>query len=211
MSKQKKKIIIPKPEITAVEWDMEQNASILYDKTRPLPIVSQVRGGLCFPTPIQLKGEEIGGFLLIAGREANGTVTVYEQLEYLTIENILNYDLAIEYKGISNFVNDGWSKYFCRLYYWKQPLPMVQKYRLDIQRSVMIEPKPTLVSVDWRTDEDGYLAIWQLLKTRRLLINRDTPLQRAIDTYKTVKKAEPAIHALQCLLFGYNKIPYLTN
>lgn len=172
-----------------------------------------IRGGICWPVTFRKDGYvDSQGYILVAGKNLRtGVVTIFEQQQFLVVEPIINPETqVIDYPGISNFINNAFSNYYCRKYYWHQNWEFSKKWRLDVLRSPAIEPKPQLVEVPWGEDSDAEHLIWAIIKQRLLRHDRNAELYNQLQHIKQDDKKSqilPAVRALQCVLMGVERFP----
>jgi hypothetical protein len=180
-----------------------------------------VRGGVCWPTYVEPvdpvsaddpQGGDYKGFIILAGQDVKTKkVHVFEQREFSTVDNVLDNGL-IAFQGIVDFLNTGWSTYFCRKYFWNQPDESTKRYRLDVVRLNTITPKPSFIEAPWADGLDARAIVAKFAKFGWLAIDKDSILadeilQAGYDE-KEALKTRPAIHALQCLLSGIDRWPW---
>lgn len=172
-----------------------------------------IRGGICWPVTFRKDGYvDSQGYILVAGKNLRtGVVTIFEQQQFLVVEPIINPETqVIDYPGISNFINNAFSNYYCRKYYWHQNFEFSKKWRLDVLRSPAIEPKPQLVEVPWGEDSDAEHLIWAIIKQRLLRHDTNAELYNQLQHIKQDDKKSqilPAVRALQCVLMGMERFP----
>lgn len=172
-----------------------------------------IRGGICWPVTFRKDGYvDSQGYILVAGKNLRtGVVTIFEQQQFLVVEPIVDQETQeIMFTGISNFINNAFSNYYCRKYYWHQNYEFSKKWRLDVLRSPMIEPKPQLVEVPWGEDQDAEHLIWAKIKQRLLRHDINAELYNQLQHIKQDDKKSqilPAVRALQCVLMGMERFP----
>ena len=171
-----------------------------------------VRGGICFPMELQDEhgNFDVQGFVVLVGFDLEKKIfKVFEERSFLVIDNILNSDQLIEHRGIASWFSTCWSKYYCRKYYWHQDGEMIKQYRLEVGRSQMIKPKPTLVEIPWGSDSDARHVVWKHVRSKRLRYKKNGELHTQLElTKKSKKQTYPAVHALQCALVGMERFPF---
>ena len=172
-----------------------------------------MRGGICFPFKYQsLKGIENHAYAVIAGQDLKtGIVHVFEQINWVTIDDILSKDIknSIKYPGLSHWLNMAWNKYFIQTFYFNQPDELSRRFRLQILRSLMISPKPRFVEVSINNKDDLLSAIWHRIKTGQLEIEKDSQIANILkETMVEDKELFPQIHALGCCLLGFEQYPW---
>ena len=162
-----------------------------------------MRGGVCWP-----EGED--GFAILAGQDVNNKkIHVFKQSSFLTVDNILRADRSIEYYGLSSFFNQSWSGYFGRDFFWNQDEEIHKRFRLQVGRSPMIEPKPQFIPAPYADERDANHLIFEYKALGKLKFDKDSELHRQLERLKHDEKAKlPAVHALRCLLAGYERYPF---
>ena len=130
-------------------FDTHRKTSRLYfDDTEP--IECYMRGGICFPVKY-VSNDRIhnNGYAVLAGQDVKtNKIHVFEQMNWVTVDDILEIDnKTIKYPGLSHWLNMAWNKYFCRTFYYNQSEEHSRRFRLQILRSKMIAPKPSIVEV----------------------------------------------------------------
>lgn len=165
-----------------------------------------MRGGICWPATDQ------PGFILLAGQDVHTQkVFIFEQREFLTVNNILHPEKnTIEHKGVASFFNGCWNRYFARKYYWHQSWELHKSHRLEVMRSKQtINPSPVLIEISWPDEKDVRGLIWKYQKLGRIAVQKDTKLAHAImEAKNSDREVLPPVHALQCLLAGLERHPW---
>ena len=115
----------------------------------------------------------------------------------------------IKYPGLSHWFNEMWNKYFIRKYFFHQPEELSRRFRLQMRRSPMIDPKPRLIEMEVVDKEDMVSVMWHWIKTGKIEISKESEV--AINLQEMGKDSSqdmtPAIHALGCCLIGIEKYP----
>ena len=190
--------------------NLKRGTSTLYFKD-DVPAEYRMRGGVCFPTMINSGGRtDIQGFILMSGQEVKTKkVRIFEQREFIVVEPILGDNQLIEFSGIENWLNMCFLRYFARQFFWNQDFELAKKYRLEIIRSQMIEPKPRMIEVPWADKKEAMTIIWKYIKLGMITWDAGSALDRALEQVKNDDKVMlPAIHALTVLLSGIERFPY---
>jgi hypothetical protein len=182
------------------------------------PRESVIRGGVCFPMHYQTPGGvETGGYAVLAGQDLlTGMIHVYTQSPWVTVLDILAAAddpvlplHAIKYRGISDWFNAAWKEYFGRTFYFTQPEELSRRFRLQISRSPMINPKPIIVEVPVYGPTDFMDSVWHGVKSEKLKIPQDSELFRDLgEMMQDDKVMRPSVHALGCCLLGYERFPW---
>jgi hypothetical protein len=164
-----------------------------------------MRGGVCWPEG------DANGFAVMGGQQINnGQVYVFEQTEFVTVDNIVQ-DGQILYHGLSSWLNRCWAQYFARLYFWNQPQAIHDRFRLQVYRSSSIEPKPGFIEIDLSKDHEHPLVA-DFVRTGRLVIGKDSELAKQLEVSRHDDKAElPAVRALGRLLAGLQRFPFVNH
>jgi hypothetical protein len=194
-----------------VHYNLEENTSILFFPDGTTGEYS-VRGSLCFPilveNPVQHSHELVGYALLACQDVSSKVVTVFEQRSFTNIDPIVE-DNIIKHDGLARWFNMNWNMYFGRKYYFQAESEITRKYRLDVSRSAMIEPKPSLIEVHIYENDNMNNLIWQYLKRGLLRFENKSPLHECLKSLQEGSKSvPPAILALQLLLCGIDRYPY---
>jgi len=183
-------------------YNQKRETSTLYSKDFDDSREFYMRGGVCWPEG------DANGFAIMAGQQFNnGRVYVFEQMEFATIDDIIQ-DGQIRYHGLSSWLNQCWSKYFAYLYFWNQPQAIHDRFRLQISRSRSVEPKPGFIEIDLGNDNERPLVA-DFVRTERLVIGKDSELTEQLEVARHDEKAElPAVRALGRCLAGLQRFPF---
>lgn len=171
-----------------------------------------MRGGICWPEMVERPEvpSDYQGYAMMGGQEVESKIVyIFEQRSYEVIENIIEpKDGTIQYEGLAAWLNRCWSRYFARDFYWHQDFELTKSHRLEIIRSLFIQPKPQLIEVPWHDGHEPH-AIWKYVKLNRLQWGAGTQLHEELQRAKAGdKRKAPAVHALQCLLAGLERYPW---
>ena len=202
---------------TNINYNLEDRTSTLFFDDKPLGKYF-LRGGICFPVMSHMNGGlDIQGFAVMCGQEiSTGTVYVFEQIGFITIDNILNIETSlIDHHGLAGWFNKMWGTYFADHYFWSQKDVVARKYRTEIHRSKMIKPMPYFQELDEMDNTQADIAIWRLVKLKLLKFDADSDVHQALARTKkdatqqsTLKIEDPAMHALRCAVSGLERYPY---
>lgn len=187
----------------------ERQTSLLFFKDKEAEEYC-VRGALCFPVLVDAPGgRDVVGYALVGCQDVKGgAVHVFEQKDFTVIDHIVK-DGRIQHTGLSQWLNKVWSKYYCRKFFFSQDYELSKKYRLDIHRSVMVEPKPVMIEIETHDDYEMQHTIWSYVKTARVIMEAGSVLFQKLQQLKQGdKQVHPAIYALQVLLCGFDRFPY---
>lgn len=168
-----------------------------------------VKGSICLPMAYEKSGKMIyEGFVILAGQDpSTGIISIFDGRPFLTIEPYIRNE-KIEHDGISFWLNDAWSRFYCRDFFYNQNSSLATQNRVEIQRSMMISPKPVLIPVHWDKDEDSDLVLWRAVRLKQYKAKPGSELENQIKAYNQGdrKQVLPAVHAFKCLLYGYDKV-----
>ena len=198
-------------------FNEDQSITLYFDFDEEKRIYPQgdfdIRGGVCFPTEFQDEYDnfDVQGFAVLVGLDLEKRIfTVFEERSFLVVDNILNSDQLIEHRGLASWFSKCWSNYYCRKYHWHQDPSMAKQYRLEIGRSLMIKPKPTLIEVPW--GDNARHVVWKHIKAQKLRYRKGGELHTQLELVKKIKEGKnrtfPAVHALQCALVGMERFPF---
>jgi len=190
--------------------NLKRGTSTLYFKDKN-PAEYRMRGGVCFPMMIHSGGRtDIQGFILMSGQNIKTKqVVIFEQRDFVVVEPILGDNQLIEFPGIETWLNMCFSRYFARQFFWNQDFELAKKYRLEIIRSQMIEPKPRMMEILWTDEKEAMSVIWKYIKLGMIAWDAGSILDRALEQVKNDDKDMlPAVYALAVLLSGIERFPY---
>lgn len=193
-------------------YNTEQQTTILYFKDRG-DMECRVRGGICFPMLVENPEPgvygDVYGYAVVGCEDINtGIVHIFEYKKFHVIDNIVE-DNKIIHEGVSSWFNMCWAKYYCRKFFYSQDYELSRKYRLDIHRSPMIQPKPEIIEIESYDEADRQHIIWSRVKTRKIRYESNSELYRLLELMKKGDKTvRPEIYALQVLLCGIDRYPF---
>ncbi len=161
-----------------------------------------LKGGVCWPSIDS-------GFILLAGQDiATRKIHIFEQREFITIQNRIDSNGRIEFEGIAQWLNTCWSKYFATRFYWSQDSELGKPFCLEIYRSENIAPQPPLIEIPLPTGCDNGLIL-DCLRFKRLVFEDASKLHQALQVLRTDPKADLSpLKALTCCLGAYSKYPF---
>lgn len=198
---------------TKCHYDAKKGISILYFKDDDNKIGEYyMRGGICWPVVFEEPDNprDYSGYAILAGQDVwTKKIVIFEERSFVTVDHILRPNKTIEFDGLAPWFNRCWSHYFGCLFYWHQDFELAKKFRLETIRSQMVQPKPQFVEVPWSDDEAARMQIWKYIKLKALDGQKDGDLFRQMQqVQKEDKKTMPAVHALACLISGFERFPY---
>ena len=174
-----------------------------------------MRGGIAWPMRYEYLGVvQSHGYVVMAGQDVKtNKVYVFEQLQWVTIDNILDNDNQLRYIGLSHWLNETWSTYFGNTFFWQQGDELARRFRLQVLRSPMINPKPKFIEVPTSMSNitgDVISVIWNALTAKSLRRAREeNPLNNQLNAVQSGSKTTfPAVHALGVCLLGLERFPW---
>ena len=176
-----------------------------------------LRGGMCFPRYWQphVEGVIEGGAVLLGLDVRTGVATEYEAMRWYTVEPVnVSGEGAPEFAGIGHWFNMVWSTYYSRRFDFHQDEPTVHKWRLQVRRAAMVRPKPLFIEQPWPRDaEQAEYTILEWNVNHRLRMRKGGELLNAVQRHSERPKMpgmvlDPMIHALICVLIGYDQRPW---
>ena len=73
----------------------------------------------------------------------------------------------------------------------------------------MIEPKPQFIEAPYSDEKDANHLIFEYKELGRLKFEKNSELHRELGRLKNDEREKlPAVHALRCLLAGYERYPF---
>ena len=189
-------------------FNAEQGTSLLYFKDAERGEY-YVRGGICFPMFVDGTPPDVFGYAVLGCQDINtGVVSIFEHQPYHVIDNIVENG-EILHQGLASWFNLCWSRYYGRKFFYSQDYETSRKYRLDIHRSGMIQPKPEIIEIESYDEADRQHIVWSYVKMNRLRFEANSTIHIKLENMKRGDKTpHPAIYALQVLLCGIDRFPY---
>ncbi|MEN6533385.1 MAG: hypothetical protein ABFD89_06960 [Bryobacteraceae bacterium] len=165
-----------------------------------------VAGGIVWPELHETR-QEIVGAAVVCGRHIESDVTyVFEEREFCTVDHVLGERGVIAFEGLSSFLNEAWTYYFCKTYYWRQDELTARRHIRQVHRNRMIEPKPVLVELHWRDEKTALDEIFLLDTSSRLTYRVNREVHHAMRKFDAKDgDTEPALRALAAALVGLAK------
>jgi hypothetical protein len=166
-----------------------------------------VRGAVCWPEG------EIRGHALIAGQMTAGTrqICVFDEWNFITVDHWSPDGRGIQEVGLCAFLSKLWPLYGCDLMYWHQDETLHRRYLLQCLDNPLITTCPTMVEVPWTDEATGDNLLREVLQQKRLMgVVDGSEVKRQLDEgdrYQDPVKL-PALHALKCLIAGYELMPW---
>lgn len=191
-------------------FDSHRKTSMLFFKDEPA-IECYIKAGICFPMTYDSGvGIQNSGFAVMGAQDIRTKyIYVFEQMEWVTIDDIIAEDNTIRYRGLSHFFNQIWTEYFGEAYYFNQPDELSRRFRLQILRSKMVNPKPRFVEVPIQSQDDLLNIIWYQTKKQGMEIDKTSKLATALtEMQKNDKNLWPATYALGCMLMAFERFPW---
>src|SRR4030042_1484287 len=116
---------------------------------------------------------------------------------------------AVKYKGINVWFNEVFTKYCCTKYYFNQPEELSIRFRLEISRAFMIQPKPKFVECPLYNEDDIMSVVWHSIKSENIQVDKGSEIIKALEVMKdSDKDMVPAVYALGMCLLGFERFPW---
>lgn len=203
---------IPLP--THVAHDADWNCQVLrFDELKEHTMDGRYRvaGSVCWPTQqVGAMDTVSNGFIAVAAENLlTSVVYVLMESEFIVVDPILRADGGIEYRGLSQFLNEAWAKMGCTKYFWTGNDETHRTYLLSVIRSRNIEPKPSFVQMPEIPEDQAAHCLNTLIEVGRIKINKDGPLFKALQT-RGVRPGPyvPAVQAAILLAAALQRFPY---
>ena len=183
-------------------YNLKRQTSILYFSEGDLGEY-YIRGGIFWP-------EEDNGFAILAGQDINDKkVHVFEEYSFLTIDHVFGPDQMIEFHGLAPFFGKCWSKYYGDKFFWNQPEETHKRFRLQVSRSQMVQPKPHFIEAPLSDADSARRLPFDYTRIGRLNMEEGSELHKQLEIAKHDEKAHlPAVFALGRLLAGFERYPF---
>lgn len=196
-----KKLIKP----YAVQWNEEDMNSTLFFNPESIAPTGRylIRGGICFP-----KITELGlvGHAVMCGRSLDDNkVYVFDEREFVVIDHIIENNV-IEYHGVTPWFIDMWQTFYGDTFFYQQDFEVAKKYRMQILKSAMIEPKPRFIECKRKDDDQSMHTLFEKDMTGKLVYSGKSKVYREMREFGADPKKEyTALHALTCALNGLER------
>jgi hypothetical protein len=206
--------MIPKPRSVKVT---DRRTTIFYNEDGSMREYC-VRGGVCFPTLVVTPaGQKIIGYVVVLAQNVDTKrVDIIDEVEFLSLDNVHGLPEPgagqghVIIWGVTMFLNDMWSKYGCKYYYWSQDADLMMRWRIEISKSIQILPKPSMIRVLWGDDKQAMGNVWQMFESGMLYGTKGTRMSNVITQIKgrtTLDVFSPELHSLQCAVNGLLRFP----
>lgn len=166
-----------------------------------------VRGAVCWPQG------EIRGHALIAGQQTTGIkqICVFTEMSFLTVDHWAPDGQGIKEVGLCALLGKMWPLYGCDMLFYKQDDSLHRRYLLQCFDNPLVLEPPAFVEVPWTDDEIGDNLLREVMDQSRLL-----GIVQVSETYRQLHESDryqdprrlPAVHALKCLIAGYELVPW---
>lgn len=171
----------------------------------------RMRGGVCWPAQVNIGGRrEIQGYALLAGEDIKTKIVwVFEEMAFMVSSNVMRADGTIEYPGVAPWFTRQWSTYYGLKYFWHQPDELTRRFRLEVGRDPMANPKPVFIEVPWQDYGQAAMMVWESIQLERLRFAKSGQLATDLTAVVREDREFPAsVHALMCCLVGLKLYPY---
>jgi len=172
-----------------------------------------LHGGLCWPVSVGDIENQYGCIILGGLNTETGVASIFEQFCFEGIESAFDQDEGrIKSDGLASFLGLVHGAYGNKRYYVNQEESVHRMYLLQALRSRQIDPKPVLVPIEWKSDEEAMSAMNHWRVTGNLAIASNTPIEDAFRRFRaapgTPLRQIPELHALACFLVGLTLRPW---
>uniref|UniRef100_A0A6M3Y8P8 Terminase n=1 Tax=viral metagenome TaxID=1070528 RepID=A0A6M3Y8P8_9ZZZZ len=206
------------PNPTHCHYDRNDRSTMLYFADGTF-FKAWIKGGVCFPTRYKTKSGGIDnmGFIVLGVQDIEkGTIKIYEQMPWITVNNILSAPddpslptNAMKYPGLALWLRMVWSKYFAEKFYYHQPEYLSDVFKEAINRNDMIKPKPQMIELEISRETQYLDSVWHAVKSDRLIIDEETELGKDLKAQmKDDQYMPPSIQALGCCLMAFERFIY---
>jgi hypothetical protein len=175
-----------------------------------------MRGAIGWPEGTQ------EGFAIMAGQDiASGTIIIFEQFKFWTISHWLEQDGSLRkrddgpgyHTGLIQFMQDCESRYKCCSYFYGgQHIDVIKRHGREVYDHKMVPSRIELIEVPY-VSEVGNDLIRSGIKLKKFRGQHDSPLAKSVEQWVGLQAAgtgdNNAIHALRCLLAGYEFQPWV--
>ena len=197
-----KKLIKP----SSVFWDTEDlNYKLFFDDSESIAPTGKylIRGGVCFP---MITDEGLNGHAVLCGRSLdNGKIYVFEESKFIVVDHIWNGN-KVEYEGIIPWLLDMWRTYYGDTFFYQQNFEVVKKYRLQMIKNMMLEPKPRFIECKRKDNDQSMHTLFEKDMTGNLIYSRSSKIYSEMQQFEAdIEQKYPALHALTCALNGYER------
>ncbi len=169
------------------------------------------KGAICWPVTTELFGETaVYGFVLMAGQNLRTKIVyIFEDRVFSTVGSAIAPG-NVFLPGIESFFNRCWTRYYAtNFYFGGQPAQTAQKYRLQVSRNEMVQPKPSFIEIEGFEPEQALTTALQNNRAGTLRARPGGDLQKQIGFVQMRDKAMvPGLHALECVSAAYEQYPW---
>lgn len=191
-------------------YDKHRKTSwLFFDDAEPMEVY--VKGGICFPEKYKTsEGIKTNGYAVLGCQDIKTQkVYIFEQMSWVTIDDILEDESnQIKWEGLSHWFNKCWTEYFGSNFYFCQEDELTKRYRIQISRSPMINPKPVMIETIAEKRENIIGNIWHWVMTERVRMQESELHAHLIMTKEDDTQFFPAVHALGCCLMAFERSPW---
>ena len=171
-----------------------------------------MRGALAWP-----EGER-DGFVIVAGLDlANQNIWIFREFPFISVEHFYSEGDIVR-KGLFQFFDECRSRFYCQTYFFSQPDELHHRFTNYIYKTPTIPwPKPEFIRVRFSDQEIADNIIREALVRDTLHGNRrESKVFNEIfgltgddEAKKKARERSLPIHALRCLLAGYEYYPWV--
>ncbi|MBU2177542.1 MAG: hypothetical protein KJ556_20820 [Gammaproteobacteria bacterium] len=148
----------------------------------------------------------LDGFALSAGQDVKtGQIWIFEEYLFMTVQHWFNDDGSLNRFGLLKFLQDTWNYYRLRTFVWSESEDVHFRYARQVWDNPNIMPQPEFIRTRFAKDTGDNL-IAEYLKTQKVMGDVNSQLFRDLKDKDGIERR--GVHALRCLLAGYEYMPY---
>jgi len=188
--------------------DRPRDCVKLFFKTNPVAEYC-MRGGVAWPFAYQSGTDmTVRGYAVLIGMDVRTKhMIVFEYAEFCTVDHIIASDGSMKQTGVSQWLNNNWTKYNAINYYWHEIGIVNLRYRRAVKQCIAINPKPKFKEAKWSDEDSAQHIIWQAITEERLTMPPKL-LQALQVAQANPDMPNPEQHALLCALASFEQKPW---
>jgi hypothetical protein len=99
-----------------------------------------------------------------------------------------------------------WRTYYGDTFFYQQNFEVVKKYRLQMIKNMMLEPKPRFIECKRKDNDQSMHTLFEKDMTGNLIYSRSSKIYSEMQQFEAdIEQKYPALHALTCALNGYER------
>jgi len=199
------------PDLAIPNWERDIVRFVYKDPRDPMAGEYYVRGGICFPTVVGVGAglRIVGHAVLICQNIQTKVAYEFESKPFVTVDHVMAERGVVKAEGVCTWFAKAWRRYYVRTFYFNQDEDTARKYRLQVLRSDLFEPKPGFVKLHWRDDRQAFHAILEQGARGVYRFPLGATIAQAIKTAgESELKQQPIVWATMCALNGIEAHPW---